>query len=54
LAAGEYLARGYLNAPALTSARFVVGSFDGGPTTTWFKTGDLARQLSDETIELIG
>lgn len=40
-----YLMNGYLDEPALSAAAFSDG---------WFKTGDLARTVGDEMVELMG
>ncbi|MCX8131716.1 MAG: amino acid adenylation domain-containing protein [Clostridia bacterium] len=50
--AGEGLARGYLNQPALTAEKFVDNPFS--PGTKLYKTGDLARWRSDGNIEFWG
>lgn len=49
---GDGLARGYLNKPELTAEKFVENPFIDG--TRMYKTGDLARWLSDGTIEFLG
>lgn len=49
---GEALARGYLNRPDLTQERFVANPFKPGDRL--YKTGDLARYLSDGQIECLG
>lgn len=46
---GAGLARGYLNRPELTAEKFISTHF----ATRLYKTGDLARYLSDSTIEYI-
>jgi amino acid adenylation domain-containing protein/non-ribosomal peptide synthase protein (TIGR01720 family) len=46
------LARGYLNQPELTAARFVPNPFVEGERM--YKTGDIARWLPDGNIEFIG
>lgn len=56
---GAGLARGYLNRTALTAERFVLNSFATALDTIngytrLYKTGDMARWLSDGTIEYIG
>jgi amino acid adenylation domain-containing protein len=51
---GECLARGYLNRPELTAEKFITHSFDGEPARRLYKTGDLARYLSDGNIEFLG
>ena len=49
---GICLARGYVNAPAVTAERFVPDPFgDGGRL---YRTGDLARQRSDGVLEYLG
>jgi len=50
--AGVGLARGYLNAPELTSERFV--QHPERPHERIYRTGDLARWLPDGTIEYLG
>ncbi|MEM6451443.1 MAG: amino acid adenylation domain-containing protein [Cyanobacteria bacterium P01_D01_bin.105] len=50
---GVGVAKGYLNRPELTDERFVVEANKEG-TTTLYKTGDLARYLSNGAIEYIG
>ena len=49
--AGSGLARGYLNQPKLTAAKFVPNPFGEGKI---YRTGDLARWLSDGNIQLLG
>ncbi len=51
---GDGLARGYLNDPELTVARFVEHPFSDGPNDRLYRTGDLVRQRSDGDIEFIG
>ncbi|MBD2385063.1 non-ribosomal peptide synthetase [Cylindrospermum sp. FACHB-282] len=48
---GVGLARGYLNQPQLTAARFIENPFREGRL---YKTGDLARYLPDGNIEFLG
>src|SRR5208337_555989 len=50
---GDGLARGYRNRPELTEAKFISNPFrtDG---SRLYKTGDLARLLSDGDIEFLG
>lgn len=48
---GDGLARGYLNKPELTAKKFVPNPFAEGKL---YKTGDLAKYLSDGNIEFIG
>jgi amino acid adenylation domain-containing protein len=51
---GVGLARGYLNQPALTAEKFLPHPFSDEPGARLYKTGDLARYLSDGTIECLG
>jgi amino acid adenylation domain-containing protein len=53
---GAGVARGYVNRPELTLARFVDDPFhDGGrPGARMYKTGDLVRYLPDGNLEFIG
>ncbi|WP_143288303.1 non-ribosomal peptide synthetase, partial [Calothrix rhizosoleniae] len=48
---GHSLARGYLNQPELTSDKFIPSPFD---KSKLYKTGDLARYLTDGNIEFLG
>lgn len=50
--AGAGLARGYLNKPELTAARFISGA--SVSETRLYRTGDLARQLPSGAIEYFG
>ncbi len=52
--AGPSLARGYLNCPDLTSEQFIANPFSNDSSTRLYKTGDVARYLSDGTIEILG
>ena len=47
---GRGLARGYLNRPELTTERFIEATKHG----RLYKTGDLARELSDGNLEFLG
>jgi tyrocidine synthetase-3 len=49
---GLGVARGYLNRPELTQERFVPNPFQ--PGTRMYRTGDIARWLSDGNIEHLG
>ncbi len=49
---GDGLARGYLNLPEITKERFITNPFVENERL--YKTGDLARYLSDGNIEFIG
>ena len=51
---GEGLARGYLNQPAMTSEKFIPHPFSQKSGMRLYKTGDLARYLSDGNIEFLG
>ncbi len=51
---GDCLARGYLNRPDLTEAKFIPNPFSDEPGARLYKTGDLARYLSDGNIEFLG
>ena len=48
---GAGLARGYLNRPEETAEKFIPNPFGEGRL---YKTGDLARQLPDGTLEFLG
>ncbi|MEU6097807.1 amino acid adenylation domain-containing protein [Streptomyces sp. NPDC047079] len=52
--AGPQLARGYFNAPALTSERFVADHISGVPGSRMYRTGDLARMLPSGDLEYLG
>src|SRR4030095_10740105 len=51
---GAGVARGYLNHPELTAEKFIVDPFNPEPGARLYKTGDLARYLSDGNIEFLG
>ncbi|MEI6339865.1 MAG: condensation domain-containing protein, partial [Verrucomicrobiota bacterium] len=51
---GLPLARGYRNQPELTAERFIRNPFEKTPGEKIYKTGDVARRLSDGTIEFLG
>jgi amino acid adenylation domain-containing protein len=50
--AGDGLARGYRNDPALTALKFVTAAWPGGERL--YRTGDRARYRRDGTIEFLG
>ena len=57
---GEGLARGYLNQPELTAAKFISNPFQSeeekksGKNSRLYKTGDLVRWLPDGNLEFLG
>ncbi|WP_445252994.1 amino acid adenylation domain-containing protein [Nodularia sp. NIES-3585] len=55
---GASLARGYLNRPDLTAEKFIPNPFDQSKISSQksklYKTGDLARYLTDGNIEYLG
>ncbi|MEH1889739.1 MAG: amino acid adenylation domain-containing protein [Nostoc sp.] len=51
---GVGLARGYLNRPDLTNEKFIPNPFSDDLHSRLYKTGDLARYLSDGNIEYLG
>jgi amino acid adenylation domain-containing protein len=51
---GEGVARGYLNAPALTAARYVPHPFSATPGARLYRTGDRLRWRPDGTLEFLG
>lgn len=51
---GVGLARCYLNCPELTAEKFIPNPFSDEPKARLYKTGDLARYLSDSNIEYLG
>ncbi len=53
-AAGDGVARGYLNDPNTTAAKFLTDPFAQEPHERMYRTGDLARWRPDGTIEFLG
>jgi amino acid adenylation domain-containing protein len=51
---GACLARGYLNQPELTTAKFVPDPFASDPGARLYRTGDLVRYFEDGEIEILG
>ncbi|KAF9576059.1 hypothetical protein EC968_000125 [Mortierella alpina] len=51
---GVGIARGYLNQPDLTAARFIPDTFSNDPKARLYKTGDLARYLPDGNLVYMG
>jgi amino acid adenylation domain-containing protein len=51
---GVGLAQGYLNRPELTTEKFIPNPFSNVPGARLYKTGDLARYLTDGNIEYLG
>lgn len=51
---GVGLARGYLNQPELTAAKFIHHHFSPDQSVRLYRTGDLGRFLVDGTIEYLG
>ncbi len=51
---GDGVARGYLNQPQLTAARFIPNPFVDNPKARIYRTGDKARYLPDGQIEILG
>jgi len=51
---GDGLARGYLDQPAMTSARFLPNPFSGFPGARMYKTGDLVRYRPNGDLDFLG
>jgi amino acid adenylation domain-containing protein len=51
---GVQVGRGYFGRPHLTAERFIPDPFSDEPGARLYKTGDLARFLSDGTVEFLG
>ncbi|MQY12842.1 Dimodular nonribosomal peptide synthase [Streptomyces sp. RB5] len=54
LVGGPGVADGYLGRPELTAERFVPDGFSGEGTGRLYRSGDLARRLSDGTLDYLG
>jgi len=52
--AGDGLARGYLNQPALTASRFVLNPFSRQSGARMYKTGDLVLRRPNGDLEFLG
>ncbi|MBV1850533.1 non-ribosomal peptide synthetase [Catellatospora tritici] len=53
-AAGDGLARGYVNSAQATADRFLPDTFSGRPGARMYRTGDLARWSADGVLEFLG
>jgi acyl-CoA synthetase (AMP-forming)/AMP-acid ligase II len=53
-AAGDGVARGYLNNPEATAEKFIPDPFHGAAGGRMYRTGDLARWCEDGTVEFLG
>lgn len=51
---GAGLARGYLNQPQLTEAKFIEDPFSADAGARMYKTGDMVRRLPDGNLEFVG
>lgn len=51
---GGALARGYLNAPALTASRFLPDPFSGVPGARLYRSGDQVRWIDGGMLEFLG
>ncbi|WP_137938110.1 non-ribosomal peptide synthetase, partial [Chitinivorax sp. B] len=54
LIGGDGVARGYLNQPDLTAARFIADPFSHDADARLYRTGDLGRWRADGSIEFLG
>ncbi|HBB87818.1 MAG TPA: non-ribosomal peptide synthetase [Blastocatellia bacterium] len=51
---GDGLARGYLNQPELTAAKFINDPFRNGEGTQLYKTGDLVKRRATGELDFLG
>jgi amino acid adenylation domain-containing protein len=51
---GGNVTRGYLNQPDLTAEKFIPDPFSAEPGERLYKTGDMVRFLSEDSIEFLG
>ena len=51
---GDGVARGYLNQPELTAAKFITDPFRNGDGTQLYKTGDLVKRCSTGELDFLG
>ncbi|MFF4832692.1 amino acid adenylation domain-containing protein [Streptomyces sp. NPDC001315] len=51
---GEGLATGYLHQPAATAEKFVADPYGTEPGSRMYRTGDIARQLPDGSLDFLG
>ncbi|MDQ1640627.1 MAG: hypothetical protein QOF62_3966 [Pyrinomonadaceae bacterium] len=51
---GDGLARGYLNQPELTAAKFITNPFRNGDGTQLYKTGDLVKRRATGELDFLG
>jgi amino acid adenylation domain-containing protein len=51
---GDGVARGYLNQPQQTAAKFIQDPFSSDPEARLYKTGDTVRRLADGNLEFVG
>ncbi|MGA7909532.1 MAG: amino acid adenylation domain-containing protein [Candidatus Sulfotelmatobacter sp.] len=54
LIGGPGIARGYLNHPERTHAKFVADPFRSEPDSRLYRTGDMVRYLPDGNLEFVG
>ncbi len=51
---GDGLARGYLNQPELTAAKFITDPFRNGDGTQLYRTGDLVKRRATGELDFLG